>query len=234
MMTPEIPPGDRSPSPESRSPEPDGLEGIPHSRIPKAVVRRLSLYSRALQRYEQNGVEKVSSDDLARLLGCKSAQVRKDLAYFGQFGTPGLGYAVAHLRASIKRILGADRDFAVAVVGVGNLGRALLTYGGFARQGYRMVCGFDLNPVAASQSLDGRVPIYDATELTSRLNEHEIDIAVLAVPVEAAQEVADRCAESRISGILNFVPTRIRVPDRIFLHQVDLSLELESLGFYIK
>ncbi len=233
MTPPPPPPGPPNTGPR-RGGGPDGLEGIPHSRIPKAVVRRLSLYSRALQRYEQGGVEKVSSDDLARLLGCKSAQVRKDLAYFGQFGTPGLGYAVTHLRASIKRILGADRDFAVAVVGVGNLGRALLTYGGFAKQGYRMVCGFDLFPEAAAASLDGRVPVHHASELTARLNEHSIDIAVLAVPVEAAQEVADRCAESRISGILNFVPTRIRVPERIFLHQVDLSLELESLGFYIK
>jgi redox-sensing transcriptional repressor len=212
----------------------DTIDALSASRIPKAVVRRLALYSRVLQRLEGSGVEKVSSEDLARLLGHKSAQVRKDLAYFGQFGTPGLGYQVQHLRHSIKRILGADRDFAVAVVGVGNLGRALLSYGGFAKQGYRMVCGFDLDPVSAARMGALPVPIFEMSHLTTRLNEMEVEIAILAVPVDAAQEVADRCAQSNIAGILNFVPTRIRVAERIYVHQVDLSLELESLGFYIR
>lgn len=206
---------------------------LPNQRIPKAVVRRLSLYARALQRLEGGASEKVSSEDLANMLGYKAAQVRKDLAYFGQFGTPGFGYQVASLRAEIKRILGADREFLVAVVGVGNLGSALLSYGGFLKQGYRIVCGFDIDP-EQTHAREGAVRVHHVRDLEKKIKELRIDIVILAVPPDAVQAIADRCVAASILGILNFVPTRITVPKNVHLHQVDLALEMESLGFYIR
>lgn len=217
----------------------ENLDAVPaeansHQRIPKAVVRRLSLYARVLHRLEAKKVEKINSGDLAAMLGYTPAQVRKDLAYFGHFGTPGFGYNVAKLREHIQRILGADREFLVAVIGVGNLGGALLAYNGFLKQGYRMVCGFDLDPLGAHIPEGKPVPVYPMTQLEERIRELRVDIVVLAVPADAAQEIADRCVAAKVLGILNFVPTRIEVSPKVNVHQVDLALEMESLGFYIK
>jgi redox-sensing transcriptional repressor len=205
----------------------------PLDRIPKAVVRRLALYARALGELDREHVEKVSSDELSRRIGHKPAQVRKDLALFGQFGTPGFGYPVSELHQSIQRILGKGREHRACVVGVGKLGGALLAYRGFARAGYQMVCGFDSHPGCANLTGDPRIPVYPITELEHRLQELDIEIAILTVPPEAAIEVAARLTRSRIRGILSFVPVRIDAPPHVHIRQVDLSLELESLGFYL-
>jgi redox-sensing transcriptional repressor len=171
-------------------------------RIPKAVIKRLSLYSRVLQQLERDKVEKVSSTDLGLHLGVNSAQVRKDLAYFGQFGVPGFGYPVRELRRHIKHILGTDREIRVGLVGVGNLGTALLSYGGFARQGFHLVCGFDLIVPEGGAGPSG-VPIYHIDEIEARIATHGIELVILAVSGDSAQAIADRVISAGVNAILN-------------------------------
>jgi redox-sensing transcriptional repressor len=202
-------------------------------KIPKAVIKRLSLYSRVLQNLEILDREKVSSRELAAHLGLNSAQVRKDLAYFGQFGVPGLGYYVSDLRKNIKRILGTDRGVRLGLVGVGNLGTALLSYGGFARQGFHIVAAFDSDKRKVG-STKGGVPIYDVADLQRVLREQRIDIAVLAVPADHAQAVAEQLIQGGISALLNFVPMHLQVPEHVKVHYVDLSIEIESLSYYLR
>lgn len=203
-------------------------------RIPKAVVKRLSLYARVLQGLEYQNVEKISSAELARRLGLNSAQVRKDLACFGQFGVPGFGYPVAELRKEVRRILGTDREIRVILVGVGNLGSALMTYKGFLKQGFTMMWGFDSDPLAATARSRSTVPIYHISELESRIRGQQIDMAVLAVTSEAAQEIAGRLVRCGVRAILNFVPVRLEVPREVQVHYVDLSLELQTLSYYLR
>ena len=202
--------------------------------IPDAVIKRLSLYSRILQVLEMDRTEKVSSAELARRLGLNSAQVRKDLALFGQFGIPGFGYHVSDLRKELRRILGTDQQVRVILVGVGNLGSALLSYGGFIKQGFTMLWGFDAHPVEAAARARTTVPIYHVDELEARLASNQVDIAVLAVPAGAAQEIADRLVGLGVRAILNFVPARLQVPGHVQVRHVDLSLELESLSYYVQ
>jgi len=202
-------------------------------RIPKAVIKRLSLYSRVLQNLAMKNVTKVSSKELSEQLGQNPAQVRKDLAYFGQFGIPGVGYYVADLRAQIKKILRTDREVRVAVVGVGNLGQALVSYTGFSREGFRIVGAFDADPEKVGLTLRD-APVYHIDELEERIRQLGVEIIVLALPREAAQIVADRVVQSGITAILNFVPTRIVVPSGVKVHYVDLTIEMESLAYYLK
>lgn len=202
-------------------------------RIPAAVVRRLALYSRVLSDLELNSVEKVSSSELADLLGINSAQVRKDLAYFGQFGVPGFGYYVKDLRNNLKRILRTDREVKVILVGVGNLGSALVSYGGFHRQGFKIVMAFDADRRKVGSSR-GDLEVFHIDELETKLKEVGADIAVLAVPGDACQPVADRLVANGVRGILNFVPRRLTVPEHVKVHYVDLSIEMETLSYYLR
>jgi redox-sensing transcriptional repressor len=222
----------RAKTPKSEPREGVDAAGAPAGgkRRPQAVIRRLSLYARQLHAIERNGVEKVSSRDLGERLGLNSAQVRKDLAAFGQFGVPGYGYNVSDLRAHIRRVLGADRKARLALIGVGNLGLALLSYGGFKRQGFEIVAAFDADKRKLGAKKGG-VEIESIDTLEARLAELSVDIAILAVPVEAAQGVAEAAARSGVSAILNFVPTRLSVPEGIVVQDVDLSLEIESLAY---
>lgn len=220
--------------PPSNRDEKNGERIYEGRKIPKAVIKRLSLYRRILQRLSMSGVEKVSSKELAERLGLNSAQVRKDLAYFGQFGVPGLGYYVEELRPRIRAILGTDRAVRLALVGVGNLGQALLSYTTqFAREGFRVVAAFDADKRKVGGERAG-VPIYHIDDLSRGIRELAIDIIVLAVPLGAAQMLADTAIESGIKAILNFVPERLIVPDKIKVHYVDLSIEIESLSYYLK
>lgn len=203
-------------------------------RAPHAVVKRLSLYARVLQSLAMEHIEKVSSAELARRLGLKSAQVRKDLALFGQFGVPGFGYYVNDLHRELRRILGKDREMRVVLIGVGNLGSALMSYGGFLKEGFTMLWGFDIDPEAASARVRTSVPIYSINDLEERLSGRQVDVAVLAVPAPVVQEMADRLVALGINAILNFVPARLHVPEHVHVRYVDLSLELESLSYYIK
>lgn len=201
---------------------------------PNAVIKRLSLYSRVLQDLEFAHVEKVSSAEIARNLGLNSSQVRKDLAYFGQFGVPGFGYVVEDLRKKIRSILGKDREVHVILIGVGNLGSALLSYKGFLKEGFTMMWGFDVDPEAARGRSRTDVPIYHVDEMEDRLVGKSVDIAVLAVPAAKAQETADRVIELGIHAILNFVPAHLQIPDFVSVRYVDLALELENLSFYLR
>jgi redox-sensing transcriptional repressor len=203
-------------------------------KIPGAVVKRLSLYARVLQALEFDGHDKVSSAELGRRLGFNSAQVRKDLACFGQFGVPGFGYPVSDLRRAVRRILGTDREVRVILVGVGNLGSALMSYKGFLKQGFTMLWGFDSDPDLARQRVRTEVPIFAISDLETQLAKQPVDIAVLAVPIDAAQGIADRLVALGVNAILNFVPTRLTVPEHVHVRYVDLSLELESLSFYVQ
>lgn len=202
-------------------------------RIPAAVVRRLALYSRVLSDLELENIEKVSSSELADLLAINSAQVRKDLAYFGQFGVPGFGYYVKDLRNNLKRILRTDREVRVILVGVGNLGSALVSYGGFQRQGFKIVLAFDADRRKVGSSR-GPLEVYHIDELEEKLKELRADIAILAVPGDACQPVADRLVQVGIRGILNFVPRRLNVPEHVKVHYVDLSIEMETLSYYLR
>jgi redox-sensing transcriptional repressor len=196
------------------------------------TIRRLSVYTRCLQQLEEDGVKTVSSQELAERFNLNSAQVRKDLAYFGEFGVRGIGYYVAGLKAELQKILGLDREWAVALVGFGNLGSALLHYKGFARQGFRIAAIFDDDPAKIGREV-GSVRVLASRELGHEVKARGIQIAIVAVPPEAAQAVTDQLVEAGIKAILNFAPSRLRAPRDARLKHVDLSIELETLSFYL-
>ena len=200
--------------------------------VPKAVVSRLSLYLRELQHLVHDGHETTSSTQLGSLLGFTDAQVRKDLAYFGQFGYPGIGYRCSELIDAVKGILGTDRCWPVALVGLGNLGRALIGYRGFQNQGFQIVAAFDTDPIKVGDAVDG-VPIYHLDDLSRVMTDKKIKLAIVAVPSPAAQEVADRLVAAGIDGILNFAPVTISAPPHVSMIGVNLAIELEQLTFNV-
>jgi len=199
---------------------------------PKAVVERLSLYLRELQKLEKEGAETTSSTQLGRLLGLSDAQVRKDLANFGQFGYPGIGYRCDELVKKIKEILGTNRDWDVALVGVGNLGRALLGYGGFQQQGFTVVAAFDQDSSKVGQVIE-RVEVRPIDKLEDVIRQLGIRMAIIAVPRDAAQAIADRLVAAGVVGILNFRPIRLVLPPGIRGAGVDLAIEMEQLAFAV-
>jgi redox-sensing transcriptional repressor len=201
-------------------------------KIPEMTVRRLSIYARCLQQLEEDGVKTVSSQELADRFNLNSAQVRKDLAYFGEFGVRGIGYYVSGLKAELQKILGLDREWQVALVGFGNLGSALFHYKGFVRQGFRITAVFDDDPAKTGRLVDG-VPIMPLRELPREAKARGIQIAILAVPAEAAASVTERLVAAGIKAVLNFAPTRLKTPKDVRLKNVDLSIELETLSFYL-
>ena len=201
-------------------------------KIPEMTIRRLSVYTRCLLQLEEDGVKTVSSQDLAERFNLNSAQVRKDLAYFGEFGVRGIGYYVSSLKAELQRILGLDREWPVALVGFGNLGSALFHYKGFGRQGFRIAVIFDDDPAKANREVNG-VPIFATRDLAREIKARGVQIAIVAVPAEAAQSVADQLVVAGIKAVLNFAPARIRLPRDVRLKDVDLSIELETLSFYL-
>lgn len=204
----------------------------PDPAVPKAVVSRLSLYLRELQHLVRDGHETTSSGQLGRLLGFSDAQVRKDLAYFGHFGHPGIGYRCDELISAIRRILGTDRDWPVAIVGTGNLGRALLGYRGFSHQGFRIVAAFDIDAAKVGTSIEG-VTIYHLDSLPEITEQQRIKLGVIAVPASTAQAVADRLVAVGIEGIVNFAPVTLNLPDTVSQIGVDLAIELEQLSFSV-
>ncbi len=196
------------------------------------TVRRLSVYTRCLQQLEEDGVKTVSSQELAERFNLNSAQVRKDLAYFGEFGVRGIGYYVVGLKAELQKILGLDHEWAVALVGFGNLGSALFHYKGFSRQGFRIAAVFDADPAKIGRDVGG-APVLSSADLAREVRARGIQIAIVAVPPEAAQAVIDQLADAGIKAILNFAPSRLRAPRDTRLKHVDLSIELETLSFYL-
>lgn len=211
---------------------PKQAENLPEANVPKAVVSRLSLYLRELQHQVRDGKETTSSTQLGSLLGFTDAQVRKDLAYFGQFGYPGIGYRCDELIQAIKRILGTNRPWPLALVGLGNLGRALMGYRGFSHQGFGIAAAFDSDPHKVGAIIDG-VTVYSDDRLAEVIAEKSIKLAVLAVPAPAAQPVADQLVAAGIEGILNFAPVTLVLPPEIEIIGVDLAIELEQLSFAV-
>jgi redox-sensing transcriptional repressor len=201
-------------------------------KIPEMTIRRLSVYTRCLLQLEEDGVKTVSSHDLAERFGLNSAQVRKDLAYFGEFGVRGIGYYVSGLKAELQRILGLDREWPVALVGFGNLGSALFNYRGFSRQGFRIAAIFDDDSAKANRDVDG-VPVFPSAQIGREVKARGIHIAIVAVPAEAAQTVTEQLVAAGIKAVLNFAPARLKVPRDVRLKDVDLSIELETLSFYL-
>jgi redox-sensing transcriptional repressor len=210
--------------------KPDDEAG--ESAVPKAVVSRLSLYLRELQHLVRDGNETTSSTQLGRLLGFTDAQVRKDLAYFGQFGYPGIGYRCSELIGAIKRILGTDQPWSAAIVGLGNLGRALMGYRGFQDQGFQIVAAFDIDPAKVGQRVEG-IPVHHLDDCTRIASEQNIRLAIIAVPSASAQKVADALVAAGIEGILNFAPVTLTLPKQVHIVGVDLAIELEQLSFAV-
>lgn len=199
---------------------------------PKAVVNRLSLYLRELEHLVRDGHATTSSNRLGGALGFTDAQVRKDLAYFGHFGYPGIGYRCDELIAAIKRILGTDQQWPAALVGAGNLGRALLGYRGFQQRGFRIVAAFDTDPAKIGGRIEG-LTVEHLDRLPELAGKLRIRLGMIAVPAAAAQVVADRLAAVGVEGILNFAPVTINLPDRVSQIGVDLAIELEQLAFSV-
>jgi redox-sensing transcriptional repressor len=200
-------------------------------KIPEKTITRLSIYLRCLEELEADGVTSVSSKQLAERFGLNSAQVRKDLAYFGQFGVRGLGYYIAELKHNLERILGLKQDWEVALVGVGNLGSALIAYKGFQARGFRISMAFDSDPPKVGQQIDA-VVVMDVAKLVPTLRKKKVKIAVIAVPGAVAQSVADLLVDSGVTAILNFAPTQLAVPEGVKVQNVDLSVLLKTLSYH--
>ncbi|MFQ5680731.1 MAG: redox-sensing transcriptional repressor Rex [Candidatus Omnitrophota bacterium] len=199
-------------------------------KIPQAAISRLSLYYRAL--LESRGKDYISSDELSDLTNFTAAQVRKDVTYFGQFGTPGKGYAIEGLKKAILKTLGTDKEWNVCLVGVGNLGSALLSYKGFGAQGFRIVCAFDNDLRKIGKTLEG-VRVRDISELAESIKQGNIQIAIVATSQQTAQGVIDALIKAGVKGILNFAPIRPQVPPSVNLLNIDLSIELERLAYFL-
>lgn len=199
-------------------------------RIAESTVRRLSVYLRFLEDSVQRGVSTISSDELARRGGTTSAQVRKDLSFFGSFGKRGLGYAVPELMESLRDILGLRREWRVIIVGAGKIGTALAQYHGFKQRGFHVIAVFDLDPRKIGSKWNGLV-VRSMTELETEIREEGPEIAVLAVPAEVAQTAADRLTEAGIKAILNFAPAQLQVPADVMVRNVNMAMELEGLSF---
>jgi len=201
-------------------------------KIADSTVRRLSLYLRFLEEFEGQGIETVSSGALAGRGGTTSAQVRKDLSFFGSFGKRGLGYSVPELVQALHQILGLTRHYRVALIGAGKIGSALVQNRGFRRRGFDFVAIFDRDPAKIGQRLDG-VLVEDVSNLEASLGREPADIAVLVTPPEVAQSVAGRLVALGVKSILNFAPLQLVVPADVTVKTVNLALELEALAYHL-
>ncbi len=204
---------------------------MPRVDIPRKSIYRLSIYQRCLGKLRENQVDTVSSEALAKAAGVKPTQLRKDLAYFGQFGTRGLGYNVDVLSNTISEVLGHNRLQPVILVGVGNLGSALLRYSGFRKEGFEVVAAFD---VAPKRQQDLSIPILLISEMAAFIRKHQVKMAILAVPASSAQSVTNQMVEAGIQAVLNFSPSVLDVPEHVVVNSVDLAVELENLSYFIR
>lgn len=189
---------------------------------------------RCLMRLKANGLETVSSQALSSAAGVKPTQLRKDLTYFGQFGTRGLGYDVNQLTEMIAEVLGTNTLQPVVLIGVGNLGKALISYKGFEREGFEIVSAFDANPGVVALGKFMEIPVRPMDEIPKVLSEHQVRMAILCVPVEAAQSIVNVLIENGVTGILNFAPIVLLTPEGVTVNNVNLAIELENLSYFIQ
>ncbi|GAA2720513.1 redox-sensing transcriptional repressor Rex [Actinocorallia aurantiaca] len=199
--------------------------------IPEATVARLPVYLRALQGLKERGVETVSSEELAAAAGVNSAKLRKDLSHLGSYGTRGVGYEVEYLVYQISRELGLTQDWVVAIIGVGNLGRALAGYGGFASRGFRVAGLLDADASIVGERIAG-LTVEHTDKLETIIKDQGVSIAVIATPAAAAQPVCDRVVAAGVTSVLNFAPVVLSVPEGVDVRKVDLSIELQILAFH--
>lgn len=203
------------------------------SDIPDIVIGRLPIYLRALSRLSQEGHEITSSHELGKRLGISSAQIRKDLSHFGEFGKQGTGYTVSTLSAELQRILNVNREWMVALVGVGDLGRALAHYGGFAHRGFRITHLFDADPGKVGQKIDN-LEIRSIDEMDDTLQKNNIKVAMLATPADAAQDVTDMLVKAGIKAILNYAPIVVSVPEGVRIQYIDPVIHLQRMAYYLE
>ena len=200
--------------------------------VPAIVVNRLPIYLRMLAFLEREGKMVTSSQELAERLGYSSAQIRKDLSYFGEFGKQGMGYNVAYLQKQLREILKINRVWDVALVGAGNLGRALANYEGFEDHGFRVVGLFDNSPKKIGTQV-GSLVVQDISELPKFVRDRHLEIAMLAVPADIAQRVANQLIEMGIRGILNYAPITLNVPENVHVYYIDPVVGLQSMTYYL-
>jgi redox-sensing transcriptional repressor len=207
------------------------------AKVPEATIRRLSRYSRCLEQMDERGEKVVSSAQLANKCMVNAAQVRKDLAYFGEFGIRGVGYYVKELLSDIKRILGLNKEWKMALIGVGNLGSALLSYKDFLKQNYKIVAAFDIDPPKVigrvSEKLGKPVEVLHINRLKEVAKERKIEIGLIAAPPSEAQNVADLLVEAEIRGMLNFAPVQITVPEGYVVKDVFFTTILDNLAYLL-
>lgn len=200
--------------------------------IPEVVVARLPLYTQKLNQLLRKGRESVSSQEMADHLGITSAQFRKDISFFGGFGKQGTGYNVIKLLESLRSVLNLDRIWEVALVGVGRLGQALMSYHGFSSTGFEIVMAFDNDPEIIGKSIAG-IKVLDVKEMQKQICHREIPIAILTVPAASAQEIADQMIACGVKAIMNYTPTTLKVPKGIKLANIDPVLSLQTITFYL-
>lgn len=201
------------------------------SQIPDIVVSRLPIYLRALTRMAQEGQQITSSHELGKRLGISSAQIRKDLSHFGEFGKQGTGYQIQYLVDQLSRILKVDQEWEVALVGAGDLGHALARYSGFGDRGFRIALILDSDPAKIGKNLGGYT-VYDAAQMGTLIPEHNIVLAMIAVPAEQAQAVADELVKAGVKGLLNYAPITLTVPEGIQVQYIDPVVHLQRMTFY--
>ena len=203
-----------------------------NEHIPRATIQRLATYLQVLEAMHKEGVQVISSEPLSRACDVNASQVRKDLAYFGEFGVRGVGYYVSYLLEAIKVCLHANREWRAALVGVGNLGRALLNHREFRRRGFTIVAAFDCDTFKIGETAYG-LEVYCTKTLMERVPELNIEIGIITTPPERAQRAASQLVEAGIKGILNYSAARISVPDTVFVEYVDFFHQIYSLTFNI-
>lgn len=204
------------------------------TKIPDPTIERLAFYSRPLEGLLTNGVPVISSERLAELCGVNPAQVRKDLAYFGEFGTRGVGYDVQDLLKEIKGILATDREWKLCIVGIGNLGNALVENENFRKRGYKFVAAFDSNPEKVGRVLPSGLTIEPAGKIREIVRKLEIEIGVITTPPFVAQKVTNLLIDSGVKAILNFAPVQVRAPECCTVENVDFTVRLENLVYHLR
>ncbi len=200
-------------------------------KIPEATIKRLSVYARYLSNLDAQDRRVISSAELAEECGMNAAQIRKDLAYFGEFGVRGVGYYVKDLLFDIRKILGLNKSWRVALIGVGRLGEALLSYGNFVKQGYHFVAVFDADPTKIGRPIGRGLEVLPLEELARVVTERGVELGIITAPAPSAQKVADRLVAANVKGILSFAPVRLTVPEGVIVKHVDLAQEFDSLAY---